>query len=133
MRQFDIQLIPLPLMKKTEQIDACFAASLAKKIAVVGVWTHPILLDHQDFAIMDGHHRYRAAKLQGFVCAPAIVLSYDDPFVRLDSWRPNESYTPTQIRNIANSGHLLPYKSTRHTVDAVLPRCQIPLEQLLCK
>lgn len=34
--------------------------------------TYPILLD-EDFAVLDGHHRYKAAKLAGLVFVPCIV------------------------------------------------------------
>ena len=130
MSRFDIHLISVSKIKPTENVDRNMAASLATDMSLSGFWTHPLLLDNQDFALMDGHHRLHAAQQLKLVCIPAISLSYDDPVVKIESWRPGESYTPEQIRKIASSGNLLPHKTTRHVIDAPLPRCRISLEVL---
>ena len=130
MSGFDIHLISLSKIKRTENIDQNMAASIVSEMSLSGFWTHPLLLDSQDFALMDGHHRLHAAKQLKLVCVPAVSLSYDDPVVKIESWRPGESYTPEQIRNIAKTGNLLPHKTTRHVIDAPLPRCRISLELL---
>ena len=130
MSQFDIRLVNLSKIKRTENIDQSMAASLATEMSLSGFWTHPLLLDNEDFALMDGHHRLHAAQQLKLECIPAVLLSYDDPVVKVESWRPGESYTPEQIRKVARTGNLLPHKTTRHVIEAPLPRCRVTLELL---
>lgn len=131
MNQYRITLLELEKIRPTEDTNVGHIKSLAHAIQISGVWTHPLLVDDKIHALMDGHHRFHAAKLIGLKVIPVALLSYDDNRVRLKAWRRGESYTPEQLREIAVTGALLPQKSTRHVIDAPLPRCCVPLDVLM--
>ena len=127
---YQITLIALENLRPTEEYSPSHADNLRAEIEITGVWTHPLLVDRDHFALMDGHHRYHAARALGLTAVPGILLSYDDPAVELKSWHPGESYTPEMIWEICRSGALLPMKSTRHIIHALLPFSRVPLDQL---
>src|SRR5262249_17864762 len=60
----------------------------------------------------------------------AVCMSYNNPQVHLESWRPGPHLTPDDILNRARNGNLLPYKSTRHVTEFVLPQVRIPISML---
>lgn len=128
--RFQIELIALERIKPTEDHAPAHAEALRQDMEISGLWTHPLLVDRDQGVLMDGHHRYHAARHLGLACVPAILLSYDDPVVELKSWRPGESYSPQDIWDLCAAGKLLPMKSTRHVIHAQLPFSRVPLAQL---
>jgi hypothetical protein len=127
---YKIELLPLKQIRPVEEYSRPLAENLRSEISITGIWTHPLLVDTRKFALMDGHHRYHAALALKLETVPVILLSYDDPAVSLQSWRPGEVYTPEIVWEICDSGELLPMKSTRHIVSAQLPFSRVPLGQL---
>ncbi|MFC3612443.1 ParB N-terminal domain-containing protein [Lutimaribacter marinistellae] len=127
---YRIEIFPLEKIRPTEEYSRSHTENLRGEIEITGVWTHPLLIDRDRYALMDGHHRYHAARALGLTTVPVILLSYDDPAVELKSWRPGQTYTPDMIWEICNSGKLLPMKSTRHIIHAQLPFSRVPLAQL---
>lgn len=127
---YQIELFPLANIHPTEDYSPSNAETLRTEIEITGLWTHPLLVDRERGALMDGHHRYHAARSLGLTCVPVIRLSYDDPAVELKSWRPNQSFTPQDIWTLIDCGQLLPMKSTRHVLQAQLPFSRVPLAQL---
>ena len=125
-----IVLVPIAKIRPTEEINLDFADSLCSEIGARGFWTHPVLLDEEVYAVMDGHHRFAAAKKLGLRSIPAVLISYDHPGVRLESWRPDRSFTPADLRARAVSGDLLPLKSTRHVTDFPIPEVRVSLDVL---
>ncbi len=131
MNNYRITLLRIDKIRPTEETNVGQVNSLANAIQVAGVWTHPLLVDDVFCALMDGHHRYRAAQQIGLRTVPVALLSYDDHRVHLEAWLPGETYTPECLREIARTGALLPPKSTRHVIDTPLPRCCVPLDALM--
>lgn len=127
---YQIELFPLADIRPTERHFEDHAENLRTEIAITGVWTKPLLVDRDRAALMDGHHRYHAARALGLVLVPVIRLSYADPAVALKSWRPGERFTPQDIWDLCDSGKLLPMKTTRHVISAQLPFSRVPLEDL---
>ena len=123
----EIVLVDLGRVLPTEQVNSDFVDTLAAGMRASGVWTHPLLLESSTLAILDGHHRFAAAKQIGLCTVPAMCVSYRDSRVHLESWRTNHRYTPEEILHRARTGDLLPYKSTRHVTDFVLPQLRLPL------
>jgi hypothetical protein len=126
-----IAIADLSKVRPTEETLAARVEALFLEILACGYWTHPVLVDETSYAVMDGHHRLAAAERLGLRSVPAILLSYADPRVRLEAWRPDESFTPEVLRERALSGRLLPYKTTRHIIQASMPRCRVPLSDLV--
>ncbi|NSY39542.1 ParB N-terminal domain-containing protein [Leisingera sp. ANG59] len=127
---YRIELFPLEQIRPTEEHAPAHAEALRQDMEITGLWTHPLLVDQAQFALMDGHHRYHAARQLQLICVPVILLSYDDPMVELQSWRPGDSYRPQDIWDLCATGRLLPMKSTRHVIHAQLPFSRIPLARL---
>ena len=125
-----ITLLGVDQIRPTEATNATRVSAIANALSSTGVWTEPLLVDAVAYAIMDGHHRYSAARKIGLSTVPAVLVSYDDDRVHLAAWRSGESYTPERVREIARSGSLLPEKSTRHVVDFSLPSCRVALDEL---
>jgi hypothetical protein len=131
MTPYRVKILSIERIRPTEEASIDHIHALADKIESARVWTHPILVDDVVCALMDGHHRYHAARRIGLRAVPAVMLSYDDRNLRLEAWRAGEIYTAGQLRAIALSGSLLPPKSTRHVLEASIPHCCVPLDELL--
>ena len=126
----EICLVSISDIRPTEETVLSKVELLREEIEAYGFWTRPIVVDDSIHALMDGHHRLQAAKLLKLKVIPAFVLSYDDPFVRLASWRPDLEFSPDDVRRVAAEGSLLPYKSTCHIISRALPQCRIALQVL---
>ncbi|MEX0970520.1 MAG: ParB N-terminal domain-containing protein [Paracoccaceae bacterium] len=127
---YRIELFPVDKICPTEEHAPAHAEHVRNEIEVSGIWSHPLLVDATHFALMDGHHRFHAARALGLVTVPVILLSYDDPAVQIKSWRPEMEFTPQMLWDICASGQLLPMKSTRHIIAAPLPFSRVPLDDL---
>ena len=62
----ELKLLSLDRIQETEEHDFIRANQLADAIRELGFWTVPIAIEHSALAIMDGHHRFNAAKLLNF-------------------------------------------------------------------
>lgn len=127
---YKIEITPLEEIRPTENYSVEHAENLCDEISMTMTWSHPIFVDAHLNALMDGHHRFHAAKMLNLKAVPAIRLSYNDPAVHLASWRPDMTFTPEIIWDICKSGNLLPIKSTRHIISAQMPLCRVPIEYL---
>ncbi len=127
---YHIEIFPFDKIRPTEEYARAHSDHLREEIEITGIWTHPLLVDRKANALMDGHHRYHAARMLGLEAVPVILLDYDDPAVELKSWRPGLTYTPEMMWEISRNGALLPMKSTRHIINAQLPFSRVPLSYL---
>ncbi|ACP21816.1 hypothetical protein NGR_b03520 (plasmid) [Sinorhizobium fredii NGR234] len=116
------QLIP------TEEVNLDRVDALQTQILQAGSWTAPITVEKDELFVMDGHHRLTVAHRLRLAMVPVVLLDYDS--VRVESWRPDENITPSEIFAMARSGRKFPYKTTRHIFAQGLPRCDVPLELL---
>lgn len=125
-----IELVALDSLRQAEEHSVELAERLADEIGMAGVWTHPVVVDRASMGVMDGHHRIAAARRLGLCLIPTIFLSYDDSFVHIKAWRPDEEYSAIEIRRMVQAGQVLPMKTTRHIFDVPLPSCRAPLDLL---
>lgn len=112
-----------------EVIDADVAA-LAERIAQMDRWTTPISVEARTGIIMDGNHRWLAAKRLGLGRVPCFLLDYADPRVSVFEWESGRPFDLASIFDIARTRQVFPYKTTRHLFAPPLPRCDVPLSQL---
>ena len=91
-------------------------------------WIKPIIIDCDNFLIMDGHHRFEAAKELGLKKIPAILVSYDD--IEIWSLREAEIISKDLIREKALRGSVYPNKTVKHSFPFEIKGCQISLEEL---
>ena len=125
-----ITLTDISAIRATEEHSESAARRLQTEIDTTGVWTTPLIIDRESMGIMDGHHRFAVAKALALALVPTMIVSYEDDFVHLKAWRPNQHFTPDDVRRAAKHGQILPRKTTRHVFDIPLPGCRVPLDTL---
>jgi ParB-like chromosome segregation protein Spo0J len=94
-----------------------------------GIQRRPVLVERGSLAILDGHHRFRAAQMLGLSRVSAVLIGYDDPRLTLSSWT-DRAFTREDVHAAAESGVLLPAKSTRHLLDPPLPEMPVSVKEL---
>ena len=127
----ELRLIKLADLIETEEHDPDESSGLAKKILLEKFWTVPVVIEINSNAIMDGHHRYNAAKILGFSRIPCIRKDYNSNEVRLLSWRANKKITVKDIYEKINKKKKFPYKTTRHIFTPSIEEIKIPIELLM--
>lgn len=101
---------------------------ITQKIANDGYWIKPLIIDNEDFLIMDGHHRFEAAKELGLKRIPAIKVNYED--IPIWSLKASEKVTKQLVREKALSGDIYPNKTVKHSFPFEISLCKIPLKIL---
>jgi len=128
---YQVALTAVDFVQPSEEVDARNVDELVRRIGAQGVWTDPIPIDRDSGIIMDGNHRARAAALLQLKRVPCVLLSYEDPRIRVDHWKTGESFDiRTIFQTIVKHRKTLPYKTTRHSFFPALPKTAVPLETL---
>lgn len=127
---YDIVKIPLSKLRPSEKINVDAARMLARTIAEKGQWILPLLVENRYCVIMDGHHRYFSATLLRLSFVPCVLLSYDDPNLRVTYWSDPEPFAVDRIIQAGLSGDLMSFKTTRHHLQVPLPSCAVDLDEL---
>lgn len=117
-------------LRPSEKHNAGRAQSLYQKIVLDGIWTKPLSVERTNLIVMDGHHRLWVAKFMRLARVPVVLISYDDPDLKVTSWQDLSPFNSNRIIEAAMSGLLLDYKSTRHVLGSGLPAISIPLTEL---
>ena len=93
----------------------------------------PIIVDRGSMVILDGHHKWTAAKSLGLARVPVILVDYlVDEGVLVDIWPDcgRESIAKTEVLEMGVSGDVFPPKTSRHTLPFKIPSISIPLTDL---
>lgn len=112
-------------------VDAAHVRRIVEEMTRDGVQRRPVLVERSSLAILDGHHRFHAAKLLGLSHVNAVLIGYDDPRLTLASWT-ERTFTQEDVLAAAATGALLPAKSTRHVLDPDVADVPVPLAELDC-
>ncbi len=126
----DLRLLDLKEICETEEHNYDDMCILAESILKLGFWTIPITIEYSTFGIMDGHHRFNAAKKLGLKRIPCILMDYEKSGVILQSWRPEISVSVRDMFLMISKGKKYPYKTTRHIFNPSIQEVNIPLELL---
>ncbi len=126
----ELRLLDLGLILETEEHNHDDMCSLAEMIKSMGFWTVPIAVEHSKFAIMDGHHRYNAAKKLGLKRIPCILMDYERSGVTLQSWRPEINVSVKDVFMMISEGKKYPHKTTRHIFQPSIDEINISLDLL---
>lgn len=124
------RLVNLSKIKPHEEHDILHGTDLAKKISQYRYWTTPIIIDRHTRIILDGHHRFAAAKKLGFERIPAFIINYDDSDLSLSSWRDDVFISKDDVIRAGTTGVLLTKKTSKHEFSFSLPSCRIPIVKL---
>jgi len=125
-----VTLKPIEFFKQSEGVDFEAVWYLTDKIRHDGSRLEPIIAESESGFIMDGNHRYRAAKMLHLNYLPCILLAYTDPRVEVLDWNTAEQFDQVCVQNAIKSGRVFPYKTTRHIFSPQLPRVDIQIERL---
>lgn len=93
----------------------------------------PIIVDRGSMVILDGHHKWTAAKSLGLARVPVILVDYlVDEGVLVDVWPDcgRESIAKIEVLEMGVSGDVFPPKTSRHTLPFKIPSISIPLSDL---
>jgi len=120
-----IHFVRIDLIRPNERHHAEHAAALADTIMREQLWRIPITLERNSMAVMDGHHRFEAARRLKLNHVPCLLLDYDQ--VEVSATRQGYVVTPEEIVRRARTGDLYPPKTTRHRFPSPLPDCNISL------
>ncbi len=130
MSNYVCQLLAIARLRPTEMVDAGHVARLAEEMRREGRQRRPVLVERASLAILDGHHRYRAAQSLGLALINAVLIDYEDPRLTLGSWT-DRGFTREEVLAAATRGELLPAKSTRHTLTPPLEESPVALSELV--
>ncbi|WP_167350788.1 ParB N-terminal domain-containing protein [Methylobacterium variabile] len=108
----DCILLPVRLLRPTEETVPARVREVVAMILAEQAWTQPICVEGTVHALLDGHHRLAAARDLGLAQVPVHVFDYAE--VDLLSWRPEIAPTRAEVLARAVSGALYPHKTTRH-------------------
>lgn len=129
MSGYTCEPVEIARLRPTEMVDAAHVRALVEDMRRDGVQRRPVLVERRSLAILDGHHRYHAAKALGLAYVNAVLIDYEDPRLTLASWT-GRDFTPDEVRAAAASGELLPAKSTRHILTPPVPDMPRALTEL---
>jgi len=124
-------LARLRLLRPHEMVREYRVVEVMESLLADGVQLKPILVDPKTAVILDGHHRVEALRRLGAVYAAALLVDYDDPCIRVESWREGFRVTKDRVRRAGLTGRLLPPKTSRHRPCFDVGEARVPLETLL--
>ncbi|MBD1559762.1 ParB N-terminal domain-containing protein [Vibrio sp. S9_S30] len=131
MNNFIFELIDVRKLKPHEHVDPLNVKSVYDSIVRTGAWLEPIIIDRETNTIMDGHHRYEAARKLNLDKIPCYTACYSSNDISIVSWKTGEAINHIDILEAAESGKLLPIKSTRHLICTHLPSSKLNLDSLI--
>jgi hypothetical protein len=127
---YECTLVELAFFRASEEVVLRDVEKLAADILRRHCWTTPIPVERQSGIIMDGNHRWHAARLLQLTHLPCIALDYGDPRVRVVRWEDGSSFALAELRETVARGAVLPYKTTRHMFAPALPEVEFDLAAL---
>ena len=125
-----VALVSVNDLIETEEHCSESAIELAEKIIKSGFWTVPIAVESSMMAIMDGHHRFNAAKDLGLARVPCVLMTYGYGDVSLKSWRSDVVCTIEDLRSMVARSEKYPLKTTRHIFNPSIEEIKIPVQLL---
>ncbi len=99
-----IQLKKLEDLRPHEETVAADLALVIQDLKIDGTIRHPIVADVGSGTVLDGTHRLAALSQLGYEYAPAALIDYQNPLVRVDKWYRKIGGEPLDafIRKIGN-------------------------------
>lgn len=127
---YRLELVNIEKIQITEEHIPERVTWLVDKIKHEALWRVPLLLDEASYAIMDGHHRFEAAKLLGLKRIPSIMLNYNSPSVKVMSWRDDFLINKNIVQEYIRDRKIFPHKTTRHIIEPYPEEISIPISFL---
>lgn len=83
---FRIAMINVDELKPHEEVIESVVASLAKDLVNDGKIRDPLIVDKDDYVILDGMHRFNSLKLLKCRFIPCCLVDYNSPLIKVGSW-----------------------------------------------
>ena len=128
----DVVLVETVSLRGHEEVIPDNLETRTSKLLSKGFYK-PIVVDRESMVILDGHHKWTAAKSLGLARIPVVMGDYlVDEGVLVDVWPDcgKESVTKTEVLEMGVSGDVFPPKTSRHTLPFKIPSIRIPLSEL---
>ena len=128
----DVVLVETVSLRGHEEVIPDNLETRTSKLLSKGFYK-PIIVDRESMVILDGHHKWTAAKSLGLARVPVVMVDYlVDEGVLVDVWPDcgKESITKTEVLEMGLSGDVFPPKTSRHTLPFNIPSIRIPLSEL---
>ena len=130
LQAYECTLAEVGFFRPSEEVIARDVEKLAADILRRRCWTTPVPVERRSGIIMDGNHRWHAARLLQLTHLPCVALDYDDPRVRVVRWADGGPFALAELRDTLARGAVLPYKTTRHMFAPALPEVRFDLAAL---
>lgn len=121
----------LSSLQETEEIYIDNFLLLKDKIKSAKFWTAPIIIEKNNFAILDGHHRFNVAKELNFKRIPCYIVDYNDKRITVSSWRDGINIDKDLVYRYINNKKKFKAKTTKHDFDFNIPKSDISFSLLL--
>lgn len=113
---FRISMANLDELKPHEEVIDPAVGLLANEVLSEGELRDPLIVDQEDYVILDGMHRFNSLKLLKCRFVPCCVVDYDIPIIKVGAWfrlfKVDEAETAAE-RLLKDSG----VHYTRHNFD----------------
>jgi len=108
--------VDLKDLKEHEQTEPIRLEIMKEIIKSDGVLKVSIAVDRKTNVVIDGHYRLNALKSLGAKRIPVTYFDYQDPEIKVLTWRKNENITKEQVIQAAMTGKKFPPKSSKHMI-----------------
>jgi len=128
-----IEILDIGSLRGHEEVIQSNLESRTAKLLERGFYK-PIIADRSSLVILDGHHKWTAARDLGLAWVPVLLVGYlVDGGVEVDVWPDcgRDSITKQEVLEMGMSGDLFPPKTSRHTLPFKIPSISIPLSDLI--
>lgn len=83
---FRVSLVKIDALKPHEETIQAGVRGLAEEMFREKIVRDPLIVDRDEFVILDGMHRYNALKLMECAYAPCCLIDYASPLIRVGAW-----------------------------------------------
>ncbi|PHM22207.1 transcriptional regulator [Xenorhabdus ehlersii] len=118
---------------QSEEVNIFMVEKLLENIKSEGAWKSVLPIEYESRWIMDGNHRLNVAYRLGLLFIPVVRLKYNDHRVKVYNWENDKLYCIDNLSREIESKKILPYKTTRHLFEPLLPDVNFNLNTLCDK
>jgi hypothetical protein len=83
---FKITMVDVDELKPHEEVSEQAVASLVKDVLNVGEIRDPLIVDQEEYVILDGMHRFSSLKRLECRFMPCCLVDYDSPLIKVGAW-----------------------------------------------
>ena len=125
--------IEINKIKQHEAISTEHMKKIKEEISKAGIFSEPIIIDEKSLVVLDGHHRLNSCRQLGLKRIPCLLVKYlEDVRIKVKTRRQNILINKDIVVKMGLSGHVFPYKTTKHLIPGRVKNLKIPLEELIC-